>query len=69
MSFSDSPRLVDVNAIDDRTLDASDLSERGADFRARIVDRDGTCVCTGELAEHSIACHIIPHSKGDDVRC
>jgi len=69
MSFLDPPRLVDVDAIDDRTSDASELSDRRADFRDRIVDRDGTCVSTGEQAELCIACHIIPHSKGDNVRC
>jgi len=31
-----------------------------------VVGRDVTCVRTGELAEHCTACHIIPHSKGDD---
>jgi hypothetical protein len=69
MSFLDPPRLVDVDAIDDRTSDASELSDRRADFRDRIVDRDGTCVSTGEQVELCIACHIIPHSKGDNVRC
>jgi hypothetical protein len=69
MSFSDQPRLVDVDAIGDRASDASNLSERRADFRNRVVGGDVTCVRTGELAEHCTACHIIPHSKGDDVRC
>jgi hypothetical protein len=69
MSFLDPPRLVDVDALDDRTSDASELSDRRADFRDRIVDRDGTCVNTGEQVGHCTACHIIPHSKGDNVRC
>ncbi|KXN83943.1 hypothetical protein AN958_00786 [Leucoagaricus sp. SymC.cos] len=60
------PRLVDVDVMDDRTSDASDLSDGRADFRHRVVGRDVTCVRTGELAEHCDACHIIPHSKGDD---
>ena len=69
MLFLDPPRLVDVDAIDDRTSDASELSDRRADFGDRIVDRDGTCVITGERARLCAACHIIPHSKGDNVRC
>jgi hypothetical protein len=63
------PRLVDVDAMDGRTSDASELSDLRADFRDRIVDRDGTCVSTGEQASLCTACHIIPHSKGDNVRC
>jgi len=54
MSFSDPPRIVDVDAIEDRTSDASELSDRRADFRDRIVDRDGTCVSAGEQAEFCI---------------
>jgi hypothetical protein len=69
MSFLDPTRLVDVEAKDDRTSDASELSDRSADFRTRVVSRDGTCVSTGEPAGLCIACHIIPHSKGDNVRC
>ena len=52
----------------DRTSDASALSERRRDFRERIIARDGTCVITGDLADNCTACHILPHSKGDDVR-
>ena len=58
--------LVHVDAIDGRTSGASELTDRRAD---RIVDRDGTCLSTGEETELCIACHIIPHSKGDNVRC
>jgi hypothetical protein len=29
---------------------------------------NGTCVITGELAVDCAACHIIPHSKGSNVR-
>ncbi|KAF8815106.1 hypothetical protein BYT27DRAFT_7199581 [Phlegmacium glaucopus] len=60
------PRLADVDLIDDRTSNASNLSICRADFRSRIIERDGTCVCTGELPRDCNACHIIPHSKGND---
>ena len=75
MSFSDEPLFADVDAIEDRTSNASELcdyrsevSDYRADFRDRIIERDGTCVCTDEEAEHCVACHILPHSKGDNVR-
>jgi hypothetical protein len=68
LTFSGEPRLIDIDAIDDRTSDASDLSERRADFRQRVIDRDGTCVITGDYAVNCTACHILPHSKGDNVR-
>ena len=64
----DLPSFADVDALDDRTSDASALSERRADFRARVIDRDQTCVITGDAAYNSIACHILPHAKGSDVR-
>jgi len=63
------PRLVDDQAINDRMSDTSDVTERTANFRLGIVDRDETCRGTSEQAMHCTACHIIPHSKGDNVRC
>jgi len=68
MLFSDQPRLADFNAMDDRTSTASELSFRRADFRERIIGRDRTCVCTGDIVAACTACHIIPHAKGDTVR-
>ena len=61
------PCLVDVDAADDRTSIASNLTIRRRDFRANVVERDGTCVLTGEIAEFCTACHILPHSKGSNV--
>ncbi|KAF8341039.1 hypothetical protein F5887DRAFT_1076780 [Amanita rubescens] len=60
------PRLVDVDAVGDRTSEASDLSARRSEFRANVVERDGTCVLTGNPARQCIACHIIPHAKGSN---
>ena len=68
LTFSDEPRLVDVAAVDDRTSDASVLSTRRSEFRANVIERDGTCVLTGNPARQCIACHIIPHAKGSNVR-
>lgn len=69
MSFSEEPRLVDHQAINDRSSYTSDVTERKADFIEGIADRDETCRNTREQAMHCTACHIIPHSKGDNVRC
>ena len=68
MLFSDDPLFADVDAINDRTSSSSVLSDRREDFRDRIVGRDGTCVCTGEIPLLCVARHILPHSKGDNVR-
>jgi len=69
MSFSEEPRLVDHQAINDRSSDASDVTERTAGFRLGLVERDEICRGTDEMAVNCTACHIIPHSKGDNVRC
>ena len=69
MLFSEEPRLVDPAALDDRTSNTSHLTVRRADFRQRMVDRDATCAKTNEPAWLCDALHIIPHSKGDNVRC
>ena len=66
--LSDAPHLVDVAAMDDRTSDLSVLTVRRADFRERLINRDRTCVISGEPVHNCTACHIIPHSKGNDVR-
>ena len=68
LTYSGEPRIVDVDVLDNRTSDASGLSEQRADFRKGVINRDGTCVMTGEHAFNCDACHIIPHSKGDSVR-
>ncbi|KIL59038.1 hypothetical protein M378DRAFT_15139 [Amanita muscaria Koide BX008] len=68
-------RLVDVDAMDDRTSDArwddsysdeSYLTNRRRDFSESVVARDGTCVITGDIEQNCIACHILPHSKGSN---
>ena len=37
-------------------------------FRDNIVERDGSSVVTGLEQEFCDACHLIPHSKGNEVR-
>ncbi len=49
-TFSDPPRFVDVDAVNERTSNASELTERRSDFRERVIERDGTCVITTDLA-------------------
>ena len=70
LAFSDEPRLVDVDAADDRTSNASDLTIRrsDSDFRTDVVERDGTCVMTNDIVRLCTACHILPHAKGSNVR-
>lgn len=51
----------------DRASTTSAVTTRREVFRQRIISRDGGCVMTGAAAEHCEACHIIPHSKGDEV--
>ena len=58
--------LLDPDMMDGRTSDSSDITDRRASFRARVVARDEHCVLTG--AKACQACHIIPHAKGDQVR-
>ncbi|KAJ3412915.1 hypothetical protein HDV05_008779 [Chytridiales sp. JEL 0842] len=38
----------------------SDNGDSRKAFRARVVERDGTCVITGSLASSCEACHIVP---------
>jgi hypothetical protein len=68
MLFSDEPRFADIDALNVSTSSASELSDRRANFRDRIIDRDGTCVCTGEEAIFCDASHIVPQCKGSNVR-
>ena len=62
------PFLLDPDLMDDRTsLDGSQMSTARGDFAQRVKGRDGTCVMTGD-ADYPVACHIIPHAKGHEVR-
>ena len=62
------PRLVDTRVVDGRTSDAWTHSHTSqAEFRSTIVERDGTCVVTGDLAEDCDASHCLPYTKGDEV--
>jgi len=62
----DSALLLDPDLMDDRTSIATAESASRDDFRQRVVDRDGTCVLTGN-EENLIACHIVPHAKTHQV--
>lgn len=64
--YIDGPRLVDIRVVNDRILDTWAHTSQ-ADFRAAIVERDGTCVVTDESAEDCDASHCLPHAKGDEV--
>ena len=68
LTFSGEHRLVDVGAMDERTSNVSSLTTHRATFRGDAIERDGTCVMTGDLAYNCDACHILPHAKGNDVR-
>ena len=52
--------------MDDRESNIS--STRANIFRKDVRDRDQRCVGTGDDDELCDAAHIIPHSKGDEVR-
>lgn len=60
------PRLADVDAADVRTSVASSITSRRRDFRIDLVERDGTCVLTGDIESLCTACHILPHAKGNN---
>ncbi|KAI9568616.1 hypothetical protein HD554DRAFT_2314212 [Boletus coccyginus] len=61
------PRFVDVDAMDNKTSSTSDISIAAAGFRSALIERDGTCVFSGApVYPFCQACHLIPHSKGDD---
>lgn len=67
LHFEESPQIVDVDFIDDRTT-SSQVTESRADFRDAVFQRDGTCILTNSEASFCQACHYCPHSKGSDVR-
>ncbi|KAJ7440622.1 hypothetical protein FB451DRAFT_1300036 [Mycena latifolia] len=59
-------RFIDVNAIDDRTSNSSQHNQRHGAFRQDLIERDMTCIVTGAPPNDCTACHILPHSKGDE---
>jgi len=61
------PRWVDVDMMNDRISYTSAQTSRRADFRRDIIDRDVTCVMSGSPPEGCQACHIVPHTRGDQV--
>jgi hypothetical protein len=61
------PLWLDEDVMNDRTSFESASTARRQDFRQDIIDRDGTCVVTGASPRYCQACHIIPHSRGDEV--
>ncbi|KAJ7125904.1 hypothetical protein C8R44DRAFT_913091 [Mycena epipterygia] len=59
-------RFIDVNASDDRTSNSSQHSQRSAAFRQDVINRDVACIVTEAPPNDCTACHILPHSKGDE---
>jgi hypothetical protein len=70
-SVSTSPghcAFVDYEALNDR-ITTSEGTIRRQGFREDIIRRDGpACVITGVEKDDCDAAHLIPHSKGDEVR-
>ena len=56
--------FMDLNGLNDRVTSSS-TARRSGEFRGQIVQRDGSCVITGELAGRCDAAHLIPRAKGD----
>jgi len=64
----DSFTFIDYQALNDRITTAQG-STRDGDFRSNVIRRDGqACVVTQEEEGGCDATHLIPHSKGDEVR-
>jgi hypothetical protein len=59
--------FIDVDGLNHLKSSQVTTSSR-AGFRNDIVERDGSCVITGFREHFCDACHLIPHSKGDEVR-
>jgi hypothetical protein len=59
--------FIDVDGLNHLKSSQVTTSSR-ARFRNDIVERDGSCVITGLEEDGCDACHLIPHSKGDEVR-
>jgi hypothetical protein len=70
-SVSTSPgrcAFVDYEALNDR-ITTNEGTARRRDFRDNVVQRDGpACVVTQADSSACDAAHLIPHSKGDEVR-
>ena len=60
--------FVDYEGLNDR-ITTTEGAPRSGDFRDEIIKRDGpTCVITQVEKDDCDAAHLIPHSKGDEVR-
>ena len=60
--------FVDLKGLNERvTTSSATTARRSRRFREQIVERDGSCVITGEAAEHCDAAHLIPRGKGNEV--
>ena len=57
--------FVDIEGLNDRVT-SSIMTRRSRVFREKIVQRDGSCVITGN-ARHCDAAHLIPRAKGPQV--
>ena len=60
--------FVDIEGLNDR-ITTTEGTARRADFRDDVLRRDGpACVITEVGVRHCDAAHLIPHSKGNEVR-
>jgi hypothetical protein len=59
--------FVDYQGMDEEGT-TSDQTYHCSNFRTEVVQRDGSCMATQGNAKYSDAAHLIPHSKGDEVR-
>jgi hypothetical protein len=60
--------FVDYEGLNDR-ITTSDGTSHRIDFRSDVIRRDGhACVVTQVEKDDCDAAHLIPHSKGDEVR-
>ena len=62
----DSFAFIDYQALNDRITTAEGSTHDG-DFRSNVKRRDGPACVVTEAGECDAA-HLIPHSKGDEVR-
>lgn len=61
------PLWLDPEAMNDRTSYSSARSACSQNFRRDVINRDLTCAMTDGPADNCQACHIILHSRGDQV--
>ena len=61
------PLWLDAEVMNDRASYSSAYTSCQQRFRTDIVDCDRTCVMTHSPPPYCQACHIIPHSRGDEV--